>query len=142
MHTLPEQIRSSYAALMSGDPERAADHCADDVTCHIGGAHPFSGEYRGVTQIAGVVRQMTEVAGPESFTVTSLMSDDDNGQVLIEGVAQHGTFVRHVINRLRYDQGRLAEVWIKPLDQRAEDDFWIGRVPQQRAGGTTPGDAD
>ena len=64
MHNLPEQIRSSYTALMSGDAERAAGLCADDVTCHIGGEHPFSGEYRGVAQIAGVVRQMTEVAGP------------------------------------------------------------------------------
>lgn len=142
MQNLPEQIRSSYTALMSGDAERAADLCAEDVTCHIGGEHPFSGEYRGVAQITGVVREMTAVAGPESFTVTSLMRDDDGEQVLIEGVAQHGTFVRHVINRLRYDDGRLAEVWIKPLDQRAEDDFWIGRVPQQRAGGSTPGDAD
>lgn len=136
MQNLPEQIRSSYAALMSGDAERAAGLCAEDVICHIGGEHPFSGEYRGVAQIAGVVQEMTAVAGPESFTMTSLMRDDDGEQVLIEGVAQHGTFVRHVINRLRYDGGRLAEVWIKPLDQRAEDDFWTGRVPHQRARGS------
>ncbi len=136
MITLPEQIRSSYSALMSGDAERAASHCANDVTCHIGGEHPFSGDYRGVARITDLVHEMTEVAGPHSFTVTNLMSDDDGKQVLIEGVAQHGSFVRHVINRLRYDDGRLVEVWIKPLDQRAEDEFWIGRVPQQRAGGS------
>ncbi len=136
MIPLPDQIRRSYSALMSGDAAGAASHCSEDVTCHVAGEHPFSGEYRGVAQIAQLVREMNEAAGPESFTVTNLMSDDQGEQVLIEGVAQHEGFVRHVINRLRYTDGRLAEMWIKPLDQRAEDEFWIGRVPQQRSGGS------
>jgi hypothetical protein len=77
---------------------------------------------------------MDEVGGEHSFTVTNVMTDDTGSQVLIEGVAKHGSFARHVINRLRYDGERLAELWLKPLDQRAEDEFWRGRVPQQRAG--------
>ena len=136
MIPLPDQVRRSYTALMTGDDVTAADHCAEDVTCHIGGENPFSGDYRGVAQITELLRQMDEVGGDPSFTVTNVMSDDTGAQVLIEGVAMHSGFARHMINRLRYDDDRLVELWIKPLDQRAEDEFWRGRVPQQRAGGS------
>jgi ketosteroid isomerase-like protein len=143
MIPLPDQVRRSYTALMTGDHATAREHCAEDVTCHIGGQHPFTGDYHGVAQITDVVRCMDEVGGAPSFTVTNVMSDDSGSQVLIEGVAVHGSYARHVINRLRYEGGRLTELWIRPLDQRAEDEFWRGRVPQQRAGGSgAPADAE
>lgn len=134
---LPDQVSSSYAALRSGDEATAARHCVEDVTCHIGGQHPFTGDYRGVAEIIGVLHRMDEVAGRHSFTVTNVMSDGSGSQVLVEGVARHGDYTRHVITRLRFDGGRLAEMWLKPLDQRTEDDFWRSLVPQQRTGGTT-----
>ena len=143
MIPLPDQVRRSYSALLIGDDDTASRHCAEDVTCHIGGQHPFSGDYCGVAAITELLRIMGEVGGSPSFTVTNVMTDDAGVQVLIEGVARHGGYARHVINRLRYDGDRLAELWIKPLDQRAEDEFWRTRVPQQRAGGagtTTPAD--
>ena len=136
MIPLPDQVRRSYSALMAGDSSTAREHCAEDVVCHIGGEHPFSGDYRGVAEISELLRVMDEVGGEHSFTVTNVMTDDTGSQVLIEGVAKHGSFVRHVINRLRYEGERLAELWLKPLDQRAEDEFWRGQVPQQRAGGS------
>jgi uncharacterized protein len=135
MIPLPDQVRRSYSALMAGDGVTAARNCAEGVVCHIGGDNPFSGDYRGVEQITGVLREMDELGGPHSFTVTNVMSDDTGSQVLIEGVAMHGSYARHVLNRLRYDEGRLVELWLKPLDQRTEDEFWRGRVPHQRGGG-------
>lgn len=137
MNSFSDPVTDPYAALLSGDEASAAQHCASDVMCHVGGAHPFSGDYRGVSDIAGVLRRMDEVGGEPSFTATNVMSDDSGSQVLVEGMAKHGTYARHVITRLRYVEGRLAELWIKPLDQRAEDDFWRGRMPQQRAGGSS-----
>lgn len=133
MTPLPAQVTDSFAALMAGDEAVAALHCVEEVTCHIGGQHPFTGDYRGVSQIIGVLRRMDEVGGEPSFSVTNVMSDDSGSQVLVEGVAMHGTYARHTITRLRFDSGRLAELWIKPLDQRTEDDFWRGVMPQQRA---------
>lgn len=135
MIPLPDKVTRSYTALMTGDDTTARPHCADDVTCHIVGQHPFSGDYHGVDQISAVLRRMDEAAGSQaSFTPTNLMSDDSGSQVLIEGVLMHGSYVRHVINRLRYDDDRLVELWLKPLDQRAEDEFWLARLPQQRSG--------
>lgn len=142
MIPLPDQVKRSYSALMTGDDVTAARNCAEDVTCHIGGENPFSGDYRGVAQITELLRCMDAAGGSPSFTVTNVMSDDTGAQVLIEGVAMHGTYARHMINRLRYDDGRLVELWIKPLDQRAEDEFWRGRVPQQRGGGSGGSPAD
>ena len=143
MTPLPDPVNDTFVALMAGDEALAARHCLDDVTCHIGGQHPFTGDYRGVEEIIGVLHRMDEVGGAPSFSVTNVMSDDSGSQVLVEGVAMHGTYARHTITRLRFDSGRLAELWIKPLDQRAEDDFWRGLLPQQRAGGTgAPADAE
>lgn len=136
MNYFSHPVTDPYAALLSGDEDAAALHCAADVTCHVGGEHPFSGDYRGVDDITSVLRRMDEVGGEPSFTATNVMSDDSGSQVLVEGMAKHGTYARHVITRLRYEEGRLAELWIKPLDQRTEDDFWRGRMPQQRAGGS------
>ena len=139
MIPLPDQVTRSYVALAAGDRETARRHCVDDVTCHIGGAHPFTGDYRGVSRISDVLRRMQEVGGEHSFSVTNVMSDDSGSQVLIEGVADNAGFVRHVMTRLRFEDGRLAELWVKPLDQRAEDEFWRARVPLQRSGGTRAG---
>jgi ketosteroid isomerase-like protein len=142
MIPLPDQVRRSFSALMDGDDDTASRNCAADVTCHIGGQHPFTGEYRGVARITEMLRLMDEIGGGHSFTVTNVMTDDSGSQVLIEGVAMHGSFARHVIKRLRYDGGRLVELWIKPLDQRAEDEFWRAQVPHQRLGGSVPVDAE
>ena len=136
MIPLPDQVTRSYSALTTGDSATAGLHCVEDVLCHVTGAHPFSGDYRGVAEIVELLRAMDEAGGDHSFTVTNVMSDDTGSQVLVEGVARHGSFARHVINRLRYDGELLAELWLKPLDQRAEDEFWRGRVPHQRAGGS------
>ncbi len=134
MIQLPDQIVCSYSALMDGDVEVARRSCSQDLVCHVGGSHPLSGDYHGITQIVDVVRRMGELGGQASFTPTNVMTDDTGTQMLLEGVAMHGSFARHVINRLRYEDDQLTELWIRPLDQRAEDDFWTARVPHQRAG--------
>lgn len=131
MIPLPDPVRRSYAALVRGDDATARPHCVADVVCHIGGAHPFTGDYRGVGDIIDVLREMDDVGGQHEFTVTNLMSDDSGSQVLIEGVARNDGYVRHVIKRLRFDDGQLAEMWIRPLDQRAEDDFWLAQAPDR-----------
>lgn len=143
MISLPDHVRDSYTALMTGDAVTARRHCLAGVTCHVGGQHQFSGDYDGVAGITDLLQRMDEAGGDHSFTVTNVMSDDSGSQVLIEGVAVHDSYVRHVIHRLRYAEGRLAELWLKPLDQRTEDEFWSGRMPQQRAGGSgAPAEAD
>ncbi len=55
--------RSVHQAFSRGDLEMLQTYFTDDVVCHIGGAHPLSGEKTGIGGLLAYVQALTEMAG-------------------------------------------------------------------------------
>jgi len=131
-----DRVRAAYKALDAGRFDAAFDGLDEDVVMHIAGDHPLSGTYRGKEGIRTYVDALEEATeGTSGFTVLSVMVDEAAERVLVEGTAYTGRehpFVRTMVHQLRFDGGRVVEVWQRPFDQAAEDKFWRRQVPPQR----------
>ncbi|GAA1932161.1 nuclear transport factor 2 family protein [Nocardioides marmoribigeumensis] len=124
-----DQVREIYAGLGSRDPERTARTCREDVTVHVAGSHPLSGTYVGVPAVRDLFARIEAAAGRGTFTVTGLMADDDERELLVEACVAHRGFVRTIVHRLVLCEGRLAALHEHPMDQAAENEFWRGLLP-------------
>jgi ketosteroid isomerase-like protein len=123
-----DQVREIYAALGSRDLERTARACRSDVEVHVAGAHPLSGTYVGVPAVHALFERIHDLGGHGTFTITSLMSGDDEDEVLVEACVGHGPHVRTIVHRLVLRDGRLAELHEHPMDQGGENAFWRSRA--------------
>ena len=125
--TLAERIREIYAGLASSDPARTAQVCVPDVVVEVAGTHVLSGTYVGVPAVRALFARIEELGGRAAFTITGLMADEDENEVLVEACVAQGRHVRTVVHRLVLRDARLVELHEHPMDQAAEDEFWRGR---------------
>lgn len=125
--TVAELVREIYASLASSDPARTARACVPDVVVEVAGTHALSGTYVGVQTVRALYHRVEELAGRAAFTITGLMADEDEDEVLVEICLAHGRHVRTVVHRLVLSGGRLVELHEHPMDQAAEDEFWRRR---------------
>jgi ketosteroid isomerase-like protein len=123
-----ERVREIYAGLTSRDPDRTAQACRPDVVVQIAGSHPLSGTYVGVPAVRELLALILETAGRPAFTITGLMADDDEDEVLVEACVAHEGHVRTIVHRLVLRDGQLAELHEHPMDQSAENEFWRTRL--------------
>ena len=119
-----DQVREIYASLGSRDPVRTTLACRADVHIHVAGSHPLSGTYVGVPAARALVRRVEAAAGRGVFTITGLMPDDEQDEVLVEACVAHGTYVRTIVHRLLLRGGQLSALHEHPMDQCTEDAFW------------------
>ena len=124
-----DRVRAIYASLGSADPARTARACRADVTVHVAGSHPLSGTYVGVPAVRELHARIERAAGRGTFTITSLMADDDEDEVLVEACVAHGGYVRTIVHRLVLRGDRLAALHEHPMDQATEDSFWRRMIP-------------
>lgn len=135
---LAARVDAGYAAMRDGDAGPAMALFGDDVVMHVVGDHPFAGDYHGKDAVRAYLADTTAAAGAGVFAVTSVMVDDDRGEVLVEGTAVDGVdgdgapFVRTVVHQLRFAGDVIVEMWRHPFDAGQEDRFW------RRAAGPGP----
>jgi ketosteroid isomerase-like protein len=113
-------------ALVNGDfPGFLALH-TEDAVMHIPGSGPLSGDHYGRDGIAAVFQLEASMldAPPEMVPLDDLGSDDHAGAVMIQRMQRGGrTYegLQVVVARVR--DGQLSEVWFRPQDQAALDEF-------------------
>jgi uncharacterized protein len=114
-------------ALLAGDfPAFLSLHTAD-VVMHVPGDGPLAGDHYGRDGIAAVFEKEMAMldAPPEMVPLDNLGSDDHAGAVMIQRMQREGRSyegVQIILARIR--DGQLAEVWFRPEDQDAFDDFF------------------
>jgi ketosteroid isomerase-like protein len=123
-----DRVRAIYGGLGSSDPERTARACRPDVMVHVGGSHPLSGTYVGVAAVRDLFGRIETLGGRGCFTITSLMADEAEDEVLVEACVAHGGYVRTIVHRLVLREGRLASLHEHPMDQPTEDAYWRERA--------------
>ncbi len=114
-------IRSYVEALASGDLDAVGQLLADDVTFHIPGRNPMSGEKRGREEALAMFRGMMERSGgPITADVHDLLANDEHAVALVTrtlaGVEARAVIVYHV------REGKIGEVWVLEADQFALDE--------------------
>jgi ketosteroid isomerase-like protein len=133
-------VREAYAAYAVGDRAPLWALLAPQVTFHVAGDHPLSGDYRGVEEVQGYLATMERLdGGPGAATLDTVIADESGDMVLLESTTRHGDVERSIGHVLRFEGEQLVELWDNPADPQAEDHYWRARVPaQQRRGPRGP----
>ncbi len=128
-----ELVREAYAAYAAGDRAPLWAMFAPEVTFHVAGTHPLSGDYRGVEAVVRYLDTIERLnGGPGGATLDTVFADESGNLVLLESTTRHGGFDRSIGHVLRFERDRLVELWDNPADPEAEDRYWRGRVPAQQ----------
>jgi uncharacterized protein len=121
-------IRRGYDAFARGDIPAVLEVLATDITWHVPGRSPLSGNYKGHPGVLEFFGRCQELSGGTLRVVPDeLMADDDRVIVLCTVSAErHGqAWSSPEVHVWRVAQGRAAEFVEYQGDQQSEDEFWM-----------------
>jgi ketosteroid isomerase-like protein len=121
---LHRRQREMYAG---GPTAPVAELLAEDVVWHVPGRSPIAGDHRGRDAVIAYFRRRRELAGATmEMHDRGGVSDDEAVVRLVDGTATlDGGEVRwRTAGVYRVAGGRVAEVWLVPLDLEAFDAIW------------------
>jgi ketosteroid isomerase-like protein len=120
-------IREAYDAFAGGDIPRVLGILADDVTWHVPGRSPLSGDYKGHEGVLNFVGRCQELSdGTLRVAADEVLADGDRVVVLSTVSAErHGQFWSSPeIHVWRVVDGRATEFREFQGDEQTEDEFW------------------
>lgn len=120
-------MRKVDDALVAGDFAGFLALHTEDVVMHVPGNGPLSGDHHGREGIASVFQKEMGMldAPPELVPLDDLGSDDHAAGFLIQRMQRGGrTYEGLQVIVARVRDGLLAEIWFRPEDQRAFDEFF------------------
>jgi ketosteroid isomerase-like protein len=133
-----EVVRQAYGAYTAGDRAPLWALLAPEVTFHVAGDHPLSGDYRGADAVQGYLATIERLnGGTGGATLDTVFADETGELVLLESTTHHDGHARSIGHVLRFEDDRLVELWDNPADPEAEDRYWRARVPTQQRGRPT-----
>jgi uncharacterized protein len=116
-----------YAALMGPNPPDARHRMTGDVTVHVPGTHPLSGDHIGPDAVLAFVERSRALTddGLRSELLDVLNGRGHIGLYFrVRATRGSRSLDNHTIHRARVQAGRVAEVWFHNHDDLAVDDFW------------------
>ena len=125
-HPNEELVRTAYDAFGRGDMEALFAAFADDITFHVPGRTPVSGDHRGKEQLSVFFQKVGEVsAGTIHLDVHDVVASDQHavGLATISGQPKGSPLSYHVVHVWHVRDGKLTEMWEHP-EQAAFDAFW------------------
>jgi len=126
-HPDEQLVRSVYDAFARGDLEAVLGSASDDVVIHSRGRNPLGGDHKGVQGVRDYLVQLAQRSGGTfQLEVQDVLASDAHTVGLVRVTAQREgrQMDMPVVHVCRVRDGKLAEVWIHPLDQHAVDEFW------------------
>jgi ketosteroid isomerase-like protein len=123
-HANVETIQKAYAAFAEGDIATIMSMWTDDVVWHISGDHPLAGDHAGKEAAAGFLGGvMQNTGGTFRAELQNVLADDTNGYSLHKGTATKDGEELESWEILGYGirDGKIAEIWSFPFDQRISD---------------------
>jgi uncharacterized protein len=126
-HSNAALMRKTDQALLAGDFPAFLGLHTEDVVMHVPGNGPLSGDHYGRDGIAAVFQQDTGMldAPPQVIPLDNLGSDNHACSLVVQRMQRGGRSyegLQVIIARVR--DGQLAEVWFRPEDKTAFDDFF------------------
>jgi uncharacterized protein len=120
-------LRSLYEAFGRGDMATIDSGFADDVTFHLPGSGPLSGDHEGKQKVFEMFGKLVEGSGGTfKLEVHDVVANDDHAVGLTTNSASrngkdlsyHATLVAHL------KDGKVAEAWEMFDDPNKVDEFW------------------
>jgi ketosteroid isomerase-like protein len=127
-HPNVERLQEFLDAYAAGDADAMGATLAEGAVWHVGGTHPFSGDYRGRDAILEYFgRVATETNRTLRLDPIELLATDERGAAFIRVTGERGD--RHLDVTLAEavqfdDEGRIREFWAHATDQDAINEFW------------------
>ncbi len=114
--------------MYAGGPvDPVAELLADDIVWHVPGTSPIAGDHRGREAVLAYFERRRKLAD-HTFVMhpKAVLEDGDAVVQLVEGEATIGGERRtwSTAGVYRIAGGRIAEVWLVPLDLAAFDEIW------------------
>ncbi len=108
----------------------------DDVIWHVPGHSAIAGDYRGRDEVLRYFARRRELAEATfRIDVRGVLADDERAVILAAGEVQSGdeTLSWGTVGIFRLADGKIAECWVVPYDQRSFDAVWSSGVGRSRA---------
>ncbi len=125
-HPNEELVRSVYDAFGRGDMEALFSKFSDDITFHVPGQTPLSGDHKGKEQLAAFFQQVGErSAGTVRLDVHDVVGNDEHvlGLANISGQPKGQPLSYPVVHVWHVRGGKVVEMWEHP-EQAGFDAFW------------------
>lgn len=127
-HPNVARTRQALDALASGDMDAYREFISENIVWHVGGDHPFTGDYRGRDALFEYFQKVDELTdGSLQVDREEILADDTHAAVFARVTAQRERRSLDVVlaQALTVDKdGRLTEYWALANDQRSVDEFW------------------
>ena len=122
-----ELIRRSYEAFSRGDVGTVFQNFGPDITWHVPGSSPLSGDYKGHDQVGAFFAATMELSGG-TFTidVEGIFADQDQVVVLCTVAAERlgQSWSSPEVHVWRVADGHAVDFREFQGDQQSEDKFW------------------
>jgi uncharacterized protein len=120
-------LRQAYDAFARGDVPTVLQILADQITWHVPGRSPLSGDYKGHDEVVGFFTRSMELSGGTlRVDVDEIVADGERVIVLTTVSAERNG--RHwstpEVHVWRVVDGRATEFCEYQGDQQTEDEFW------------------
>lgn len=103
----------------------------DDVIWHVPGHSAIAGDYHCRDEVLRYFARRRELADATfRIDVRGVLADDERVVILAGGEVEYDgeTFAWGTVAIFRIADGRIAECWVVPYDQRAFDRIWSSAV--------------
>jgi ketosteroid isomerase-like protein len=126
-HTNAQILRSAYDAFARGDIPTVLGTFDEDITWHVPGRSPLSGDYHGHQEVVGFFMQAHELsAGTLQVQLDEVLADGDRLVALTTVSAQRAgrSWSSPEVHVWSFAGGRAVDFREYQGDQQAEDEFW------------------
>jgi ketosteroid isomerase-like protein len=126
-HSNAALIRETYDAFAGGDIPKVLHILADDVTWHVPGRSPLSGDYKGKEGVLEFFSRCQQLSGGTlRVAADEVLAQGDRVVVLgTVSAERHGqSWSSSEIHVWRMVDGRATEFREFQGDQQTEDEFW------------------
>ncbi len=123
-HPNLDLIHRGFDAFSSGDTAALLAQWTPDVVLHEPGSHALSGSYHGPEAILGYFGRLLELTGgTHQVVLEHALADDHMGYALYteRGEVAGRSYESQVVMVLRFQDGKMAEMWDHPRDQELEN---------------------
>jgi ketosteroid isomerase-like protein len=126
-HPNAELLHRGYRAFAEGDMAAVRELFADDITWHIPGRSPLSGDYHGHEEVFGFLAKSMELSdGTFRIEIDDVLADGDRAAVLCTVAAERygQSWSSPEVHLWRIANGKGVEFREFQGDQQTEDEFW------------------
>jgi len=121
-------IRSGYEAFARGDIPTVLDMLSEEITWHVPGRSPLSGDYRGHNGVLSFFGKCQELSdGTLKVGADEILADGERVVVLSTVTAERNgqSLAASEVHRWRVVDGKAVEFREFQGDEQGEDEFWL-----------------